>query len=73
MANPKIVTAIGAVAKWAASDKGKETMKSARKFVIDHETEIRAASDLARGIAGHVSANAKQAVKNFKEELNKKE
>jgi hypothetical protein len=71
--NPKLIAKLAAAARWATTPQGKKTIKTAAQLAKDKEKEIETAKQFVKNHAKSVAKNVGQAVKNFRDELGKKD
>jgi len=71
--NPKLIAKLAGVARWAVTPQGKKTIKTAGRLAREKEKEIEAVRQFIKNHAKAVTGNVKKAVKNFRDELEKKD
>ncbi|VAX15963.1 hypothetical protein MNBD_NITROSPINAE04-1043 [hydrothermal vent metagenome] len=71
--NLKLIAKLAGAVRWAVTPQGKKTIKTAAQLAKDKEKEIEAVQRFVKNHASKVVNNTKQAVKNFRDELGKKD
>ncbi len=71
--NPKLIAKLAAAARWATTPQGKKTIKTAGRLAKEREKEIEAARKFIKNHAKAVAKNVKEAVRNFRDEMGKKD
>ncbi|HEB71599.1 MAG TPA: hypothetical protein ENI77_03145 [Nitrospirae bacterium] len=71
--NLKLLAKLAGAARWAVTPQGKKTIKTAAQLAKEKEKEIEAVRRFITNHAGAVAKNMKQAAKNFRDEMGKKD